>query len=134
MTTQPDNKAVLRRVAEECFNNGNLAVLDEIFASQDSINDKRQFIPALRTAFPDLHCTIEELIEEGDKVALRATMSGTNAGAWQGRPPTGRKISWQLMVFNRFEGGKIVEEWVNIDGLNILEQLGSTFQPAAMTY
>ena len=134
MTTQPDNKAVLRRVAEEGFNNGNLAVLEEVFASQDSINGKRQLIPALRAAFPDLHCTIEELIEEGDKVAFRATMSGTNAGAWQGTPPTGRKISWQLMVFNRFEGGKIVEEWVNIDGLSILEQLGSTFQPAAMTH
>ena len=56
----------------------------------------------LRTAFPDLHFTIEELVAEGDIVAGRLTMSGTHEGPLMGMPPTGRSVSQDHMHFVRF--------------------------------
>lgn len=125
MTTQQDNKAILRRFSEEAFNNGNLAVIAETYIQQDAIEGLHHFIASLRTAFPDLHSTIETEVAEGDMVALRTTMSGTQAGEWQGIPATGRKISWPIMVFNRFENGKVVEGWVINDQLSVMRQLGA---------
>ncbi len=129
MTTQLDNKAVLRRFNEEAFNNGNLAVIAETHVQQDAIEGLHNMITSMRTAFPDLHSTIEGEVAEGDMVALRVTMSGTQAGEWEGMPATGRKISWPIMVFYRFENGKVVEGWVIADRLGVMEQLGAIPQP-----
>ncbi len=125
MTTQLDNKSIVRRFAEEVFNNGNLAVTAETYAHQDKSEGQYQFLTAVRTAFPDLHCTIEAVVAEGDMVAVRATMTATHVGEWQGMAATGRKISWSLMVFDRLENGKVVEEWENVDRLGIMQQLGA---------
>jgi predicted ester cyclase len=65
----------------------------------------------LRTAFPDLHFEMEELIAEGDAVAGRLTMSGTHEGPLMGTPPTGRSVRQDHMHFVRFEDGKAVEHW-----------------------
>ncbi len=133
MTTQLDNKALTRRFGEEAFNNGNLAVIAETFAHQDTIERMAQFITTLRAAFPDLHRTIETVVAEDDMVAHRTTYSGTQAGEWQGIAATGRKVSWSVMVFYRFENGKVVEDWVINDQLSVMQQLGAIPQsnPAA---
>src|SRR5215469_5743106 len=99
-TSEEENKAHYRRTFEEVFNQGNLALVDELVAP-DYLNHEvppdmksrgpdstRQVVRMLRTAFPDLHVTIEDLVAEGDTVAGRVTMRGTHLGPFQGRAPT----------------------------------------------
>ncbi len=78
----------------------------------------------LRTAFPDLHFTIEELVAEGDTVAGRLTMSGTHQGPLMGIPPTGRSVRQDHMHFVRFRDGKAIEHWGVRDELGMMQQLG----------
>jgi predicted ester cyclase len=83
----------------------------------------------LRTAFPDLHFTIEELIAEGDVVAGRLTMSGTHEGPLMGMPPTGRSVQQAHMHFVRFRDGKAVEHWGVRDDLGMMQQMGIMSEP-----
>jgi predicted ester cyclase len=77
-----------------------------------------------RTAFPDLHCTVEDEIREGDKFAAHWSMRGTHKGLFMGNPPTGRQVQVQGIFFAKFEAGKILEYWMLIDQLGLLQQLG----------
>ena len=79
---------------------------------------------AWREAFPDLRMEIDEMISEGDLVATRLTLSGTHRGPWRGAEPTGRRISMALMMFFRFENGRLVELWESDDQLGLRQQLG----------
>jgi predicted ester cyclase len=140
MTTEERNKERFRRVYEEGLNRGILAVADELTAS-DFFNHEappgmnrgpesmRQLITVLRTAFPDLHFTIEELIAEGDTVAGRLTMKGTHDGPLMGMPPTGRQVRQAHMHFVRFRDGKAIEHWGVRDDMGIMRQLGVAPQP-----
>ena len=92
-----ENKAIFRRIVEEGFNKGNLAIVDELVAA-DHVNhsdnvhgpeEYKQFITVYRTAFPDLHMTVEDQIAEGDKLVNRWTSRGT----WW-RLPERRRASW----------------------------------------
>jgi predicted ester cyclase len=117
--TEEENKALFRRTYEELLNRGDLSVADEL-VSPDFINHEappgrdrgpesmRGLSTMLRTAFPDLRFTIEELVAEGEVVAGRLTMSGTHEGPLMGTPPTGRQ---DHMHFVRFRDGKAVEHW-----------------------
>jgi predicted ester cyclase len=78
----------------------------------------------LRTAFPDLQFTIEELVAEGGTVAGRLTMSGTHEGPLMGTPPTGRFVRQDQMHLVRFRDGKAVEHWGVRDELGMMRQLG----------
>jgi predicted ester cyclase len=103
MTTTEENKALFRRTYEELLNGGDLAVADELVAPEFVNHEAppgrdrgpesmRGLATMLRTAFPDLHFEIEELVAEGDVVAGRLTMSGTHEGPLMGTPPTGRWV------------------------------------------
>ena len=127
-----ENKAIFRRIVEEGFNKGNLAIVDELVAT-DHVNhtdnvhgpeEYKQFITMYRTAFPDLHMTIEDQIAEGDKVVNRWTSRGTHKGDLMGIPPTGKQTTVTGMYVARIIGGKIVEEWGNFDALGMMQQLG----------
>jgi steroid delta-isomerase-like uncharacterized protein len=135
MSTEEANKASFRRAYEELFNQGNLSLVEELVAP-DFLNHEapsgsnrgpesmRQLIRMLRTAFPDLHFTIEELVAEGDTVAGRVIMSGTHQGTFQGMPPTGRSFRQAQMHFVRFRDGKGVEHRAVRDDLGLMQQLG----------
>ena len=94
------NKTLVRRVVEEVYNQGNLAVADELAASDLVVHQTsqeirgregaKQYVAALRAAFPDLHMTIEDQIAEGDRVVTRWTARGTHTGEFHGIPPTGK--------------------------------------------
>ena len=118
--TEERNKAGFRRAYEEGLNGGNLAVADELidpeFLDREAQPGRnrgpesfRQLITMLRTAFPDLHFAIEDLIAEGDTVAGRLTMNGTHTGPLMGMPPTGRAVRQAHMHFVRFRDGKAIE-------------------------
>lgn len=96
-----ENKALIRRYFEEVWNKGNLAFVDENMASSyvnhdpalagfPQIQGFKQRVTMIRTAFPDFHFTIDDMVAEGDKVVTRWTARGTNRGAFMGIPPTGR--------------------------------------------
>lgn len=84
-----------------------------------------EIISMMRSGFPDIQWTLEEMIAEGDKVAARFTMRGTHQGAFFGVPPTGKKISVKAMNFYRLSGEQIVEEHGQPDLLSLLQQIGA---------
>ena len=133
MSTE-ENKAVVRRVIEEAWNKGDLAVADEVIdtnfvfhaAGQEFKGPEglKQAVTIYRTAFPDFHITIDDMVAEGDKVASRFTVRGTHKGDLMGIVPTGKQVTITGTVFNRFVGGKEVEARASMDQLGMLQQMG----------
>lgn len=100
---------IVKRFVYNALDRGLLDVVDETrgeFAEQS----KRRII-AWRTAFPDFSTSIEQLIAEGDWVAFRLKHSGTHKGEFLGMAPTGRRVEFTSMVFNRVNNGVVVENW-----------------------
>jgi predicted ester cyclase len=140
MSTTEENKAQFRRAYKEVLNQGNVSVVDELIAP-DFFNHEappgrnrgpesmRGLANMLRTAFPDLHFEIEELVAEGDTVAGRLTMSGTHEGPLMDMPPTGRSMRQDHMHFVRFRDGKAIEHWGVRDELGMMQQLGVITPP-----
>jgi steroid delta-isomerase-like uncharacterized protein len=79
----------------------------------------------LHRAYADLHITIEDLIEEGDKVVFRNTVTGTHQGEYMGIPPTGKSVTYNEIFIARFADGRIAETWGVVDVLSQLRQLGA---------
>jgi len=128
------NEQVFRRMIDEGFNKGNLDALDELFAPnfvehQDGfvppdITGVKKVIAGLRTPYPDLKLTIEEMIASGDKTWARIIARGTHQAPFMGRPPTGKSFTITVIDICRFEQGKIVEHWGVADQLGLMRQLG----------
>jgi steroid delta-isomerase-like uncharacterized protein len=87
------------------------------------IQSVRQSLAEFRASFPDSQVTIEDLLESGERVAVRWTVRGTHSGAFHGIPPTGRTIRLSGTDVIRTDGGRIVERWGNSDELGLLQQL-----------
>ena len=130
-----ENKAVVRRFLEEVFNNGNLAVIDELIApgfvehpsqpgQQPGPEGAKQAIGMFRAAFPDLRVTIDDMIAEGDRVVVRTTFTGTHQGDMMGIPPTGKQVSLSAISIERISGGKFVERREQADMMGMMQQLG----------
>ena len=86
-----ENKAVVHRYYEEVWNQGNLTVVDELYAPNFILNgqtidcdQQKQIIAGVRAAIPDGTITLEDMIAEGDKVVVRWTSSGTHKGEFMG--------------------------------------------------
>jgi predicted ester cyclase len=134
-----EKKALVRGCWEECFNKGNLAVVDEFVASTyrwhgpgQEVSGRegiKQLIGLYRAAFPDFQMTFEDQIAEGDKVASRWTMRGTHTGDLLGIGPTGKQGTMTGIVISRLAGNAIAEEWENFDQLGLLQQLGVMPRP-----
>jgi steroid delta-isomerase-like uncharacterized protein len=138
MSTE-DNKAVVRRAFEEWLNQGKVAVIDEfcapnyLFHDPDwpdvrTLEDYKRWFTETRSAFPDIHFTIEEMIAEGELVVVRFTWRGTNTGEIVSPamriPATGKQVTTTGIFIVRFAEGKCVEEWHLGDTLGLFQQLG----------
>jgi predicted ester cyclase len=75
-------------------------------------------------AFPDLHGTVESIVIDGDRVAVRYTTTGTFTGPFFGVDPTGSPVSWTGMAILRISCGLVVESWGEIDGYTLWQQMG----------
>ncbi len=142
MSTE-ENKALVRREIEELFNHtGDLDVAEEVYAPDyvghdptmpedvHGIEAARQFAAGMRSAFPDLTCTIEDQIAEGDKVVSRWSASGTHQGETEELgPPTGNRMEITGISIERISEGKVVESWDNYDALGMMQQLGHIPSP-----
>jgi predicted ester cyclase len=115
------NKAADRRYVEEVLNQGNLEVIDEL--RTDDVEGVRTRVTRLRTAFPDLHVTIETQVAEGDWAVMRLTFRGTHLGPFMGVPPTGKQVAFATIAMNRYADGKSVENWGLHDFHGLLEHL-----------
>jgi steroid delta-isomerase-like uncharacterized protein len=131
-----DNKAIVRRYYAEVLTKGNVAAIDDLVAATYVGHDPaapdaqgtaglKQRVSRLRTAFPDLQVTVEDMVAEGDKVATRFTLQGTHKGEFRGIAPTGRQVTWTATSIIRLENGKFAEGWANADDLGRMRQLGA---------
>ena len=84
------------------------------------------FVTLVRTAFPDYHETIEELISSGDRVVARMTNRGTHKGPLPNAPASGKSFEIVDIAICRIERGKIAEQWGLADQFTLLLQLGLT--------
>jgi predicted ester cyclase len=132
------NEAIYRRMIDEGFNQGNLAVVDELVApgarehqrgAKDGIDGTKDTIRYLRSAFPDFRITIDDVVAIGDMVWARQKGGGTNLGSFAGHPPTGIKAFIDVIDVVRIEDGKIVEHWGVPDQLGMMMQLGHVRAP-----
>ena len=84
----------------------------------------KEHIALFEAAFPRYWLKAEDMIVEGDKVAVRASFGGTHQGDLMGIAPTGKEISGDGILIYRIENDKVVEFWSAFDQLTILQQLG----------
>ena len=82
------------------------------------------FMSALLTAFPDSRFVVDDVIAEGNKVAVRHRLQGTHQAELQGVPATGKQVEVNGIVIFRIENGKIAEAWLNADIMGMMQQLG----------
>jgi len=141
------NKALVQRMIDDVMNQQNLAVIDELFAADYLMRDPawpgemtgpegfRQWAGAmLDPYFSESEIAIDDLIAEGDKVAVRWTWRATHTGEFMGIPPTGRQITVAGISLHRFADGQFVESWVNYDSLGMMQQLTAEEWPLAGTW
>jgi len=86
-------------------------------------------IGMMRSGFPDVQWTLEEMVAEDDKVAARFILRGTHQGTFFGFPASGKKIAVQAMNIYRLSDGKFVEEHGQPDMLGLLQQIGAMPSP-----
>lgn len=131
-----ESKVFFQHGNEEVWNNKRLELVDELVAEDYHRHDPaipyevrgpeslKQLIGMYFTAFPDLRLIPEQLIAEGSRVAVLQTARGTNRGEFMGMPATGKAVSVKVMEMFRIENNRVVEQWVNVDVLSMLRQLG----------
>lgn len=135
--SREQNELAARRIGDELFNQGNLSVADELIAPNavdhneppgtDCREHFKSVVTMLRSAFPDLHLHVEDLIAGEEKMASRITMTGTHSGpgAFFGISPSGKRFQIQQMRFARFANGQMTDSWAVIDMLAWMQQLGA---------
>jgi steroid delta-isomerase-like uncharacterized protein len=140
-------KQVYRRFVEDVINKGNISIIPEIFhpnyvdhsappgaPTGGSVFDQVAAIPKMfRGAFPDVHFTIDDMVEDGDWVATRVTGQAQHLGRpFMGVPPSGRKIAWSSFGFFRIQDGKIIEHYGQPDLMGLREQITMKAEPGSL--
>jgi len=138
MTTE--TKKLIERIPLEVLNNGQFGLLDEIVAN-DFVDRSAQLgvpptrqgfkqnLTALKAAFPDLHYTIDDSIESGDRIVHRLTARGTMKGDFMGISATGKQATWTEIHIGKVVNGRLAEHWGLVDQLGMLVQLGVVQAP-----
>lgn len=135
---EESHRQMVLRVVQEAFNQGDLDVIDDVFAPDYVNHDTaghivdreslKAFISAFRAAMPDLNVTVDMLIVDGDWMSFRLISKGTfrhELSLFAGVPPTDETVEMIKHATIRFnEEGQIVEEWGLIDNEQFLIQMG----------
>ena len=130
-----ENKAVVRRMIEEVWNDHDFTNFEEVVAEnhfdhmavpehQRGVVGERHVMEWLLTVFPDHRFDIEDAAGDGGTVAVRGTCSGTHEGELWGIPPTGKRFAVQQSHWFRVVDGKVAKHWAVRDDLVMLRQLG----------
>ena len=123
MSTE-ENQTLVRRLYAEVWSNGNLDVADELCSTDivhhgpgdptlNGLDAFKGYIAACRTVFPDMCIDVEELISEGNRVAVRWVLHGTHKGRVPGfdAAPTGKSVGLQGATIYRTSGGRLADAW-----------------------
>jgi steroid delta-isomerase-like uncharacterized protein len=129
-----ENKEIARRFLEECWNKGDKHAMRELIADHCRYHDPafpgveniQQHISSCRSAFPDLHFSIDDMIAERNEVVVHWTARGTHRGLFLGLQPTNRTCAVSGTSISRIEGGKLIEHWADWNVMTLMEQLGAT--------
>ena len=125
----------------EMWNEANVSIVDEVYASEIvrhdcgvpedivGLENAKNHLKNLFNAFPDLNLTVDDMIVEGNKMAQRWTMTGTNTGSMGDMPPTGKSVEFSGISIAYFVNGKAVEIWDFYNVLDMMSQLGFTLTP-----
>ena len=136
MSLEPEQlKLLAKRFYEEVLNHGDLSAIDDLVADDFVEHEELPGIPAnreglrewvrlMRTAFPDLTVSVNQMIAEGDEIWVHMTMAGTQDGPFLHIPPSGRKVRISAFDRVRVRNGRAVEHWGVTDNLALLQQLG----------
>jgi predicted ester cyclase len=140
-TTRPGDLAdASRRLLEESFNEGKLELADQLISPEAVNHDPaepaslrglrgpepfKRTVTMYRSAFPDVRITVDDVINAGDKVALRWHSEGTHRGQLEGLAPTGAHGSVTGISIDLWKDGKIIESWSEWDNLGLARQLGA---------
>ncbi len=133
------NKKLVQRLFDEGMSLKNLNVADEILdASYTNSNFPgavgpegfKQVMTGFLTAFPNMKLHVEEIIAEGNTVATRGYFTGTHDGDFMGIPASGKNVKTNYMDFFHFANGKCVENWVQMDMVGLMQQIGAMPEPA----
>ena len=131
-----ENKALVKKWNEEVWNKGNLAFVDENFTPNFTFNyafpgmssDRegyKQTVSAYRSVFGNMKLDIDDMIAVEDKVVTRWSGSSIHRGDFVGIAPTGKEVSTTGISIIRIVGGKIAQEWTEMDMLGTAMQLGA---------
>jgi steroid delta-isomerase-like uncharacterized protein len=138
-----DNKPLVENFFDKVINGGDVDAIDELLADDfveheqipgipEGREGTKAFFGMTREAFPDLSATIDLMVEEGDKVAVRSTWKATHEGEFLGVPATGNKVEFtnlDIVAFNA--DGLCAEHWGLADMLTVMQQIGAVPAPAA---
>ena len=129
-----ETENLVRRMYEEAWNEGKLEVIDELcapdyigvgpYGDEHGPDSVKRGIAYRRSAFPNIHVTMEDIISAEDKVVARLTFRGTHKGEFQGIQPTNKEVNWSGIWIYRVANGKFIERWHNYDLLGLMQQLG----------
>jgi steroid delta-isomerase-like uncharacterized protein len=128
------NKALVRRLFEECLNQHNLDLYSFFYsdvvyrASSVGIlrgEEHLHLLSSLLAGFPDAHWSVEDQIAEADRVVTRWMLLATHTGTFMGVNGTGQRLRCAGISVDRIVSGKIVEEWEEWDTLGFMQQLGA---------
>jgi predicted ester cyclase len=128
MSTE-SNKALIRRYLDDFRADSGSATLDRYVADVAL----REHIAMYNQVLPGYYLDAEDMVAEGDKVVVRATVRGVHAGPFMDTPPTGKSVAFPLMIIYRVADERIVEHWMVVDMLSFMQQIGATPTPAAAT-
>jgi steroid delta-isomerase-like uncharacterized protein len=126
-----ENKALIRRWIT-MWNTGNLAAIDDAFASTYSVNGElvgpegvRRAVSWLHATFANANLAIGEMVAEGDKVAVSWSMRGIQRGAFMDVPATNKHVTLDGINIYHIADGKIASNTERVDVLGLLRQLGA---------
>jgi steroid delta-isomerase-like uncharacterized protein len=136
------NKDVIKAFLEDVINQGRLErandLVKEDFVELDPLPGQVQgreglkaVIRALRSAFPDMHWVVNEMVAEGQKVVTRFAWTGTHRGLFLGIPATGRSVEVKGVVIDRLQDGKMADSRILMDTMGLVQQLGVIPGPPA---
>jgi predicted ester cyclase len=129
------NKQNIRRHVDEIWHKGNMEAVDELISPNwvlrnpegndiTGIDGFKQMAISQRTSFPDIYFKIDNMIGEGDYVAVQYTSTGTFKNKMVDIEPTGKKYEQPIVIIYRFESGKQVETWISYNQISMFRQLG----------
>ena len=128
------NKETARRVVD-ALNRHDYAVVDELFAPDvlahhpygppmKGLASLKEYMVALRQAFPNFTITVHQVIGEGDQLVSKYSATGTQIGEFMGIPASGKTINVVAVNILRFANGQIVDDWEIWDQFGMMQQLG----------